>query len=612
MIAPMRPLSIRWLVSTVAVASVLSAPAFAAKKVLRVLLDGPIAEAPLPDKMFAKLFGGSARSLREWTEEIRAAADDKEIAGMAMILEEPQMSLAQLEELTRALSYFRSKGKTIDAYSDYLSNRSYAIAAYADHITLAETANLDIVGIYAELTYYKGLLDKIGVQADMLHCGAYKSALEPYTRTEPSKEAAENVNWLLDGLYERWVKIIADGRKQSVEQIKAAIDQAPLSDKQAKELKLIDEIGSYESFTARLHKEFGKDLELVKEYNTEEMPELDMNNPFGFFTFIQELMEKSEESSGKPQIGLVYITGPIMAGKSEADPFGGEGTAGSTTLRAAFRDAEEDDNIKAVVIRVDSPGGSALASDIIWNAAAKCAKKKPLIVSMGGVAGSGGYYVAIPGETIFAEESTITGSIGVVGGKMVLAGLFNEKLGITTTPFARGKFSGLMSSMRPWSDEERAKITQYMNDTYASFKGRVTASRGGKLKGDIDSLAGGRVYTGRQALEKGLVDKMGGLQDAIALAAEKGGAGKDYEVETLPKPKGLNEIFAEMFGKPTRDEYEVASPSYRKHIAMQMVEPLIRELAPDAARKVIAGLRNLILLDSERVGALMPMQLDIR
>ncbi|MFN0135887.1 MAG: signal peptide peptidase SppA [Phycisphaerae bacterium] len=607
-----RPMRTRWLYSALAIAAILTTPALAAKKVLRVLLDGPIAEAPLPDKLMAKLFGEDVRSLREWTEDIRAAADDKEIAGMALILDEPQMSLAQLEELTRAIGYFRSKGKAVHAYSDYLSNRSYAVAAHADHITLAETANVDIVGIYAELTFYKGMLDKIGVQADMLHCGAYKSALEPYTRTEPSKEAAENVNWLLDGLFDRWVKIMADGRKQSVEQIKAAVDQAPLSDKKAKELKLIDEIGSFEGFTARLLKEYGQDLELVKDYSAEDMPELDMDNPFGIFQFIQELMDKSDEVSGKPGIGLVYITGPIMTGKSQPDPFGGEGSAGSTTLRAAFRAAEEDDNIKAVVIRVDSPGGSALASDIIWNAAAKCAKKKPLIVSMGGVAGSGGYYVAIPGETIFAEESTITGSIGVVGGKMVLAGLFNEKLGITTTPFARGKNSGLMSSMRPWNDTERAKITEYMNDTYASFKGRITASRGAKIKGDLENLAGGRVYTGRQALERGLVDKMGGLQDALNYAADKSGAGKDFEVHTLPKPKGFNDIMAEMFGKPTADEYEVATPDYRRHIAMQFIEPLVQELAPGAARRVLAGLRNLIMLDTERVGMMMPMQLDIR
>lgn len=603
-----------WMAAALIGIAAFTGEALAQKKVLRVVMEGAVSEAPAPDKLFAKLFAGGrgGRSLKEWTDEIRRAADDKDIAGIAMIVDEPQMSMAQLEEMTRAISYFRSKGKPVLAWSDYLSNRSYALASFADRVMLADTANVDIIGIHAELSYYKGLLEKIGVEADMLHCGAYKSALEPYTRTEPSKEAAENVNWLLDGMYSRWIQLMADGRKLTVDQIKAAVDQAPLSCAKAKELKLIDGFGSYEDYLADLHKTFGKDFELVKKYDKDDMPELDMKNPFGFFQFIQEMMEKGQEPA-KPGLGVIYITGTIIAGKSEPDMFGGgSSSAGSTTLRAAFREAEQDDNIKAVVVRVDSPGGSALASDIIWQAAMSCAKKKPLVVSMGGVAGSGGYYVAVPGEVIFAEESTITGSIGVVGGKMVLKGLFNDKLGITTASFERGKNAGLMSTMRPWNEAERAKITEYMNDTYASFKGRVTSCRGNKIKGDLENLAGGRVYTGRQALEKGLVDKMGGLEEALAYAAAKVGLPKDYETHYLPKPKGLEEVLGEMFGKPGRDEYEAATPNIARQAIERLAMPMLEQLAPEAARRAMLGLRNLMLLDQEHIGAMMPISIDIR
>lgn len=597
-------------IAAIALAACAASTAQAGKKILRLKFDAAVGEAPSPDAEIMALFGAeTGKTLYAWVKELREAADDPQIAGAAMIVEEPAMSMAQLEELTRAIQHFRSKGKKVYAYSDGFSNRSYALACAADHVTLAEHSEVGILGLFAELTYYKGLLDKIGVEADMLHCGAYKSALEPFTRTEPSKEAAENVNWLLDGMYSRWLQLMADGRKQSVEQIKAAVDAAPLNASESLKRKLIDAVGSYDDFRASLKKEYGDDVEVVKRYKAKDALELDMDNPFAIFSMLAEMMNQKTDHT-KPGVALIYITGPITTGKNEPGFFGGESNAGSTTLRAAFNQALEDDAVKAIVVRVDSPGGSALASDIMWNAAVRAGKAKPLVVSMGGVAGSGGYYVAIPGETIFAEESTITGSIGVVGGKMVLKGLFNEKLGITTAEFTRGKYSGLMSTMRRWDESERAKITGYMNEVYEQFKGRVTQSRGAKIKGDLESLAGGRVYTGRQALEKGLVDRMGGLFDAIEYAAGKASL-KEYEVYTLPKPKDFGEILREAFGKPGEDEYEVSARPVQT-ILLRAAEPMLRELAPAAIRRVARGLMKLTVLDQERIGAFMPFEIEIR
>lgn len=615
MIARAARLSIALLIAlTVA----LPADALAAKKVLRLKFDGAIAESPTPDNPLAILMSGGEkpRSLYQWIEEIDKAAGDKDIAGAILVIDGPAIGLAHVEELTRALKAFRGKGKKIYCYTDYASNGTYALACAADHITLAENSELSIIGLHAEAEYYKGMLDKLGLQMEMVHCGAYKSAMEPFVRTEPSKEAAENINWLLTGIFDRWIGLMSEGRKQSVEQITGAVDAAPLLGADALKRKLVDAVGSWEEFSQMVRKEFGSDVVIVKSMKDDDDIDLDVDpqNPFAMFQQMQTVMDKlfgAKDEDDKPAVGVVYLEGPIMTGKSGAGFLSGS-TAGSTTLRAALDRAADDKNVKAVVLRVNSPGGSALASDIIWKAATRLAKTKPLIVSMGSVAGSGGYYVAIPGDTIFAEETTITGSIGVVGGKLNWKGLWEDKLGITTTEFTRGKNADLMASMRNWTDEERSKIMDYMNAVYDQFKGRITASRGPRIKGNLDDLAGGRVYTGKQALERGLVDKLGGLHDAIRFAADKANL-KDYNVTTLPKEKDFAEILKTILGKPSEDEYEVSTvmPIAGDPLLGPLL-PLLQQLAPERVESLKRVLQQLTILQRERVSCFMPLELRIR
>lgn len=592
------------------------AQARAEKTVLRMRLDGPVMEAPNDAAGLMALFQEKQfNTLRDWVQTIQQASQDANIAGLLLIIESPEISLAQVEELTRALKAFEAKGKPVYCYLDEASNVTYGLATAANHVTLAENSELTIVGLRAELSYYKGLMDKIGVRADMMHCGAYKSALEPFTRTEPSPEAAENVNWLLDGIYGRWLQLIADGRKLTVDQVKALVDQAPLSAAQALEHKLVDEVSSFPAFKKMVHKQFGADVKVVKKIQSEDAVELDMNNPFAILPQLFEMFESAAEDKTEPGIGLIYIDGGIVVGKSDTGPFGG-GTAGSTTVRAALEDAREDENIRAVVLRVDSPGGSALASDIIWEAATRCAAQKPLIVSMGRVAGSGGYYVAIPGETIFAEASTITGSIGVVGGKLVWADLMNDKLGITTTEFTRGAHAGLMSLNRPWNETERAWMTRYMETVYDQFKGRVTKSRGEKLKKNLEDIAGGRVYTGAQALELGLVDRLGGLSDALEFASGRAGLGSDYKVRMLPKPSGIKELVSllqKLSGQDQHDEWEIGKQArLGSDPLLRAALPLLHELAPQQLTEAVRALRSLTILQNERVGCFVPSLPQIR
>ena len=581
----------------------------AEKTVLRLVLRGPVLEAPNDNAaLFAVFQQKQANTLRDWVHTIRRAAGDAEINGLALIIEQPQINLAQVEELSQALQAFKSKGKPVYCYLDEANNATYALAAAASHITLAENSELEIPGLHGEMMFFKGLLDKLGLEADMLHCGAYKSALEPFTRTEPSPEAAENVNWLLDSIYDHWVQLIADGRKLPVDEVKKLVDQAPLRAEQALDHKLVDEVSSFAAFKQRLHKEFGQDAKVLKKYEENGGLELDMDNPFAVFQLFSRLMQGPAESA-QPAVGLIYIDGAIVMGKSDDSPFG-EASDGSTTIRAALEDAHHDENIKAVVLRVDSPGGSALASDIIWQAATRCAADKPLIVSMGQVAGSGGYYVAIPGDTIFADPATITASIGVVGGKLVWKGLLQDKLGITTTEFTRGKHAGLMSTSRKWDDAERAWMTSYMNTVYDQFKGRVMKSRGEKLKKDLETIAGGRVYTGAQALELGLVDRLGGLSDALDLAATKAGLPRDYAVQLVPKPSGI-EAFVSMLhklmGGEGKDDFEIAGAPLGRDPLLRAALPLIRELAPAQLKELVRGLRNLTILRDEKVGCFMPL-----
>jgi protease-4 len=594
--------------------------ALAQKHVLRLCFDGPVLEAPTDEMDLAVLFGQQkARTLRDWVSTIERAAADEDVDGIIMIVEEPAVGFAQVEELTRALKAFRQSGKKIYCYMDWAGNASYALAAAANHVTLAEHSVLGTVGLHAEATFFKGLLDKIGVEADVMHCGAYKSAVEPFTRTEPSKEAAEQINWLLDGIFERFVQLLAQERGLSVEQVKAAINAAPLDSDQVLEHKLVDAIGSFPEFKQMIHKEFGKDVEVIKKYSEKKKLDLDFgdgSNPFEPLMKLMDLFRSITEEAtapAKPGIGLIYIEGLITVGKNEPDLLFGGNTAGSTTIRAAFEQARQDESVRAVVVRVDSPGGSALASDIMWEAATRCGKEKPLIVSMGGVAGSGGYYVSIPGDTIFAEETTITGSIGVVGGKFVWKDLMEAKLGITTTEFDRGKHAGLMSMNRPWDDDERAWMTNYMNAVYGQFKDRVRESRGERIKGDLEQLAGGRVYTGRQALELGLIDQLGGLSDAIEFAAKKADLA-EYEIYLLPERKEFFEKMLEaLLDQETEDEWEVRlSRPLAGDPLTEAALPLLRGLAPEKLRRIVNGLRNAVMLHREHVGCFMPFDLEIR
>ena len=509
-------------------------------------LEGELTEQPAPD---AFPFGSlNQTNLKDLVAHMNKAADDAQVKGVVVLLEGASIGTAQKEEVRQAMKKLRDAGKEIYAHADSLQMGEYALLAGASRLSVVPTGDLWVTGMHGEAPYVRGLLDHIAVQPDFLTCGKYKSAAEVFMRREPSPEAHAMQNWLFDGIFETYCKMIAEGRKVDVAKVKAWIDDGPYTAERAKQVGLIDAVEHRQDFEAAIKKKIGDDLVFNKKYGEKEMPKPDFNNPFAIFKILGEMMgeTKAKKKDDKPAVGIVYVEGAISLGKSEPSPFGAAEGAHSTDIRKALDEAARDDNIKAVVLRVNSPGGSAVASEIILDATKRVKAKKPFVVSMGNVAGSGGYYVACASDTIFADESTITASIGVVSGKLVTNPMW-ARLGITFTPYQRGKNAGMLSSAKPFSDEERKRMQGYMDEIYGVFKNHVTTIRGSKLKKPIDELAGGRVFTGKMAVENKLVDRVGTLDDAITEAKSLAGLKADEPIDRLelPKPKS---IFEQLFG----------------------------------------------------------------
>jgi protease-4 len=586
-------------------APVLAAPASAPAKssVVVFRLSGELTESP-SETGGISLFGEEKMSLAELIQRMNKAAKDSNVKAVVVLAQDSAVGTAQAEELRQAMKGLRDAGKDVYVHADSLDTREFVLSAGASRLSVVPTADVWVTGLYSESPYVRGLLDMIGVKPDYLTCGDYKSASEIFMRKGPSPEAERMTNWLLDGIYDTYLNLIASGRKVDKEQAKKWIDDGPYSAETAKAAGLIDAIEQRQQFEQMLREKYGQQVAFEKKYGEKPQPTIDFSSPFAIFKIFGEAANKAKSASAaKPAVGIVYVDGPIVLGKGEASLMGGS-SAASTDIRKALDQAAADDSIKAVVLRVDSPGGSAVASEIILDATRRVKDKKPLIVSMGNVAGSGGYYVTCASDTVFADESTITGSIGVVGGKFATNDAWNH-LGITFKSYQRGKNAGLLSSDHTFTPEERQRMQQWMDDVYNAFKKHVTDSRGSKLKKPLDEMAGGRVYTGKQALDLGLIDKIGTLHDALAFAAAQAKLGEDFEVRVVPEPQNFMEkIIEQLSGKADDDE--------PMHVQMgisllEAAMPQLRGLDPVRLQSVKAAICQLQLMQQERVLMAMPV-----
>ena len=476
-----------------------------------------------PDDPFKKYFGGPDQSLTGLVMQFKKAKVDKRIKVILLDVNMSGVGWGKAEELRDAITDFRSSGKPVYAYMEFGLNKEYYIATACDKIVVPPPGELFINGLAADVMFFRGSLDKLGIYPDIYQIGKYKSAGDMFTQKQMTDAHREYINSLLDDLYNRYVNAIAQARHKTPEEVRTLIDNAPYNAAKAKEAGLIDESTYHDDLEKQLKKSLGyKD-----------------SDPF---TLVKgsDYRDISPESLGLnkgERVAVIYATGDIGSGSSENSP-SGEQSIGSDTVAKALNDAAADKSIKAIILRVDSPGGSGLASDIIWHAVEAANQKKPVVVSMSDVAASGGYYISASASKIVAQPSTITGSIGVVAGKPVLRG-FYDWLGISNEYVLRGKTAGMFRETEKFSDEERAKFEDWIKTTYyQDFVPKVAKGRH-KDAQSVDAVGQGRVWTGAQAKERGLVDEFGGLDRAIELAKQlaKIPADKGVERVILPYPQ---------------------------------------------------------------------------
>jgi protease-4 len=575
----------------------------ATKQIAHFRIKGELAETPVA---MPPLFGGEPpMSLKSLLERFKEARVDDDVVAVVIDLQDASFGMAQLEEIHAALRKFAAVDKPVYVHADSLQNVTYAVATGASHISLVPTGDLWLIGLYGESPYLRDLLDKIGVVPDFEQFEDYKSAAEMLMRSGPSDEARKMTDWLLDSLFATFVKRVAEGRNLTEAQVRDLVNKGPFTAEEALKAGLVDSVKHRQDFMKDLRKQYGESVEIVSDYgHTDEFapPE----DPFAFFSFLMQLLNPTPKTYSGPTLAVIYVEGTIQSGAGEASPFGPASGAFSTTIRRALDKAAEEPSVRAVVMRIDSPGGSALASEVILDAAKRVANKKPLVVSMGNVAGSGGYYVACGADTIFADAATITASIGVIGGKLVTTGMW-DKLGVNWNAVQRGKMAGIMSSAEPWNEAERAKMRKYMKDIYEVFKNHVVANRGDRLSKPISEIAGGRVFTGEQALELGLIDRVGGLEEAIQFAAQKGGLGGDYEIRVIPEPPSIFDLFA-----PQADDEFAARTSIVAHPLVQTALIGMGAIDPARVQAVLRALQRIDLLQRESAITMMPFEFVIR
>jgi protease-4 len=578
----------------------------ASKPIVAVFsLDRPVTEAPQGEDF---LFGSlGSEPLKDLITRLKKVRDDEAVKAVVLLPGSTYLGYGQIEEIRQVLDQLKSAGKEIYVHAESFSMRDYVLSAGASKISVVPTGIVLVTGIRSETPYVRGLLDLIHVQPDFMTCGAYKSAAEMFMRKGPSEEAERMNNWLLDSMYETAVRLIAKGRGVTAEKARQWIDGGLYTAEKAKQAGIIDAIDYRQNFVAELKSKYGSNVQFDRRYGKEKREKIDLSSPLGVLKLWAELLQgPAKKKPTKPAVAIVYVEGPILPGNPEPSLFGSSGIAYSSPIRKALEKAAGDDSVKAVVLRVDSPGGSATASEIILNATKRVKAKKPLVVSMGDVAGSGGYYVACGADTIFADASTITASIGVVGGKFATTGMWN-KIGVTWKSYGRGANSGILSARGLFSDEERRKMQELMSDVYDAFKAHVVAIRGNRLKKGIDELAGGRVFTGQQALKLGLVDKLGGLEDAIQYVAQQAKI-KDYEVRVLPKPKSFMEmLLSDLETAEDKDDPGTISMSLKpvglrwSPAVFEAAIPYLEGLDPYRVRAVRSALQQLSLFEQERV-----------
>jgi len=487
-----------------------------------------------PDDVVGQVFGRDVSTVRGFVEALRRASRDDRVRAVLLMpstLNVPYWG--KVQEMRDAIVAFRKSGKHVTAFLEFGGDREYYLASAADRVFLMPTSSLDLTGVASYEMFFRGTLDKIGAYPDFVHIGDYKTAPNQLTQkgfTPAHREMAQSLN---RDMYDQLVAGIADARKKSEDEVRDLLDKGPFVAKEALDAGLVDDLAYEDELDDRVP-------ELGDGKATRRMEGGDY----------QRTRPQSVGLRTRSRIAVLYVVGTIVSGRSGFDGVNGS-VVGSETIIDQIRKIRDDASIKAIVLRIDSPGGSSVASDVIWREL-KITRdenpKRPIVTSMSDLAASGGYYIAMPTEAIVAQPGTLTGSIGIFGGKMVIGGTL-DKLGVTTEAVVSGANAGIYSPFAPFTPAQREKVASFMDDFYRNFLTKVAESRKSTPEA-IHAVAQGRVWTGRQALGHGLVDALGGLDAAVALAKEKAKipANEDVQLVVYPERRGLLDALSEQFG----------------------------------------------------------------
>jgi len=534
-------------------------------------LDGSIVE-----RQSFSFTGGHGTELRALGDRLRALAADERLTGIIVRVASLEISLPDVVELRAAFHDVRKAGKRLACHAEDASNTIYLMLAACDRIGLAPLGTLAITGPSAMPVHVKPLLDKLGIRADFLHVGAYKGAAEPLTRDAPSKEMQETIGAILDRRYQTMIDLIAADRRLAPAAVKAVIDTAVFPSDAARAAKLVDDVSTFEGFRA--------DVTSAAPWTKLEL-DPDKASPLAMMMKVSRFLGAIPlDRPLTNHVAVVYAIGNIVDGDTDG-VLGAREHIASHTLVAALRTLARDDTVKAVVLRIDSGGGSAQASELIWREVTALNAKKPVVVSMSDVAASGGYYIASGATKIFALDDTLTGSIGVVGGKLAPRDAL-AKIGVNTFPVGRGKRATMMSSLGPWSDDEREAIQSTMQDVYRVFIERVAAGRH-KTAGQVQAIAEGRVWTGSKAKELGLVDAIGGLDAALAEARKLANVDAGTGLEVYPPAPTLRDVMVG-FGQVQAPFGTSADTVHAALGELAAVDPVVAHAAEHLVRLVLS------------------------
>ena len=498
-----------------------------------------------PDGSEHDPFARPQPTLHDVLVRIWDATGDEKVKGLFVRVGPLQGAWGSVGDLIEALSQFRAENRPVHCHFESADNVGYVLlASTCDRISMSPAGTLDLIGPAAVMIYARSLLEKVGVEAEIIHMGRYKGAGDMFIRDDMPEEAKVSMDAILDDLYSALIEATKVRTGGNVRKAKALIDGGPYASAAAAEAGLVDSVGFLRDAREEIKKAAGVDTIL----RTRMLPKQEQLTLGQFLHLLSGETEKPEAAGER--VALVFVTGSITEGDSSST-----GDAVSGPFVRAMERLEKDDNVKAVVMRINSPGGSALASDRMWDAARNLAEVKPLIASVGDMAASGGYYIASAADQILAHPNSLVGSIGVVGGKFNFAGLA-EEIGVHTFILQRGKRAAWSTPVRALNATERQGFETLLRDTYDRFIDRVAVGR--KMEREaVLAAAEGRVMTAQDGKELGLIDEMAGLSEALDRARAAGGLGPDAPVEIWPAPKGMIDAISDLLSGNGDDDAHI-------------------------------------------------------